>query len=103
MDESFVARRITELRLARNISEYRMSLELGQGKGYIQGITSGKYQPSLKQLMNIADFFNMSLSEFFDEDLHDSPQIRKIIQHLRCMSEEDIHFTYQLVLRLCDG
>lgn len=95
-----MAKRITELRLAKNISEYRMSLELGLGKGYIQGITSGKYQPSFKQLLNIADFFNMSLSEFFDEGVHDPPQIRKIVQNLREMSDEDIRFTYELVLRL---
>lgn len=102
MDESFVARRITELRMAKNISEYRMSLELGQGKGYIQGITSGKYQPSFRQLLNIADFFNMTLSEFFDEGLHDSPQIRKIVQKLRTMTDEDVRFTYELVLRLSE-
>lgn len=102
MNESFVADRITELRMAKNISEYKMSLELGQGKGYIQGITSGKYQPSMKQLMNIADFFNMTLSEFFDEDLHDSPQIRQIIQELRSLPEKDVHITYELVLRLAE-
>lgn len=100
MDESFVARRITELRMARNISEYRLSLALGQGKGYIQGITSGKYQPSMKQLMNIADFFNLTLSEFFDEGQHDSPQIREIVQNLRTLPEEDVRFTQQLVRRL---
>lgn len=102
MDEFFVAHRITELRMAKNISEYRLSLALGQGKGYIQGITSGKYQPSLKQLMNIADFFNMTLSEFFDEGLHDSPQIQEILQELRTLPEEDVHITYALVRRLAE-
>lgn len=42
----------------------------------------------------------MSLSEFFDEGVHDPPQIRKIVQNLREMSDEDIRFTYELVLRL---
>lgn len=102
MDEFFVARRITELRMAKNISEYRLSLALGQGKGYIQGITSGKYQPSMKQLMNIADFFNMTLSEFFDEGQHDSPQIREIVQELRTLPEEDVRITYELVRRLAE-
>ena len=32
MDVSFISERITELRLARNISEYQMSLELGKMK-----------------------------------------------------------------------
>lgn len=42
----------------------------------------------------------MSLSEFFEEDLHNSPQIRKSVQNLREMPDEDIRFTYELVLRL---
>ena len=35
MDVSYIAKRITELRLARNISEYQMSLELGQSKSTV--------------------------------------------------------------------
>lgn len=64
MGEKFIGKRITELRLMRNVSEYQMSLELGQSKSYVQGITSGKSLPSIKQLYNIADYFNMSLAEF---------------------------------------
>ena len=70
MDVSYIAKRITELRLARNISEYQMSLELGQSKSYVQSITSGKNLPSVHQLFNIADYFNMTLAEFFDEGYH---------------------------------
>ena len=35
MEESYIAKRITQLRMARNISEYQMSLELGQCQGRI--------------------------------------------------------------------
>ena len=55
MDVSYIAKRITELRLARNVSEYQMSLELGQSKSYVQSITSGKNLPSVHHLFNIAD------------------------------------------------
>ena len=40
--KEFVRHRITELRLKTGISEYQMSLELGQNKSYIQSISSGK-------------------------------------------------------------
>lgn len=56
MDESYIAKRITQLRMARNISEYQMSLELGHSKSYIQSITSGKSMPSTQELFNIADY-----------------------------------------------
>ena len=36
MDKMFIANRITELRLKKNVSEYQMSLDLGRNKSYIQ-------------------------------------------------------------------
>ena len=32
MDKMFIANRITELRLKKNVSEYQMSLDLGRNK-----------------------------------------------------------------------
>ena len=40
--DDFIRERITRLRLERNLSEYQLSYELGQSKGYIQSITSGR-------------------------------------------------------------
>ena len=53
MDEEFIRNRITELRLKKGISEYQLSLELGQNRGYIQAISSGRALPSMKQFLNI--------------------------------------------------
>lgn len=39
--EDFIRSRITELRMARDVSEHRMSLELGKSGSYIRGVTSG--------------------------------------------------------------
>lgn len=75
--------------MARNISEYQMSLELGHSKSYIQSITSGKSKPSTQELFNIADYFNMSLSEFFDEENVESPTVQKAIDAIRKLSEQD--------------
>lgn len=100
MDESYIADRITELRLARNISEYQMSLELGQSKSYIQGISSKKNLPSVKQLFNIADYFDMTLSEFFEPDNQDSPTVRKAIQELRKLSDDDVKLLLAVIRRL---
>lgn len=100
MDESFISRRITQLRMARNISEYQMSLELGHSKSYIQSITSRKALPSTQELFNIADYFDMSLSEFFDEELVISPAAQKAIRAIRSLSEEDAKLVLSLVERL---
>lgn len=100
MDISFISERITELRLARNISEYQMSLELGKSKSYIQGITSKKALPSVKQLFEICDYLNVSLSEFFDSANHDSPLLSETIMQLRKLSADDLQMIHDVAERL---
>lgn len=46
--EQFVRSRITELRMANNVSEHRMSLDLGKSGSYIRSITNGAALPSLR-------------------------------------------------------
>lgn len=87
MTESFIGKRITELRLQRNLSECQMSLELGQSKSYIQSISSGRSLPSVHQLFNIAEYLGFSLSDFFDEGNHDSPVVQESIRLLRELDE----------------
>ena len=100
VDESYIAKRITQLRMARNISEYQMSLELGHSKSYIQSITSGKSMPSTQELFNIADHFDMNLSEFFDEGNTLSPAVQKAIDAIRKLSEQDATLILAVVQRL---
>ena len=49
MDEEFIRNRITELRLKKGVSEYQMSMDLGQNKNYVQAISSVRAFQSLKQ------------------------------------------------------
>ena len=93
MEEIYIAKRITQLRMARNISEYQMSLELGHSKSYIQSITSGKSKPS-------THYFNMSLSEFFDEENVESPTVQKAIDAIRKLSEQDAALALAMIQRL---
>ena len=44
--EDFLRSRITELRLQKNVSEHKMSLDLDKSGSYIRGITSGIALPS---------------------------------------------------------
>ena len=63
--ESFTRSRITELRIKKNVSEHRMSLDLGKSGSYIRGITSGAALPSLRELFNIIQYFEMTPVDFF--------------------------------------
>lgn len=100
MDLSYIGQRITELRILHNVSEYQMSLELGQSKSYIQAITSGKMLPSLKQLFNICDYFGISLSEFFDTSKDNPVKIQQITDQLKSLSPQDLELVSILLSRL---
>ena len=84
--EDFVRRRITELRLSKNISEHKMSLDLDKSGSYIRGITSGAALPSLKELFKIIAYLDMTPAPLDDEDT----TYRTVCEKLRTMNESDI-------------
>lgn len=63
--EKFLRDRITELRVHKDVSEHRMSLDLGRSGSYIRGITNGTALPSLRELFNIINYFGLTPAEFF--------------------------------------
>lgn len=76
MDEEFIRNRITELRLKKGVSEYQMSMELGQNRSYIQAISSGRSMPSMKQFLNICEYFEITPLQFFDAQ-ENNPQLTR--------------------------
>ena len=77
MDEKFIADRITELRLRKNVSEYQMSLDLGKNKSYIQNISSGRSMPSMGQFLEICNYFDIRHSSSLMKNSTISHFIRK--------------------------
>ena len=76
--EAQIRARITQLRLAKNVSEHKMSLDLDKSGSYIRGITSGVALPSLKELLRIIEYFEMTPAEFFAP--MDDASLEKVIQ-----------------------
>ncbi len=87
---AYVRQRITELRLKRDVSEYEMSLALGMNRNYIQGITSGKALPSMAQFLNICEYFEITPMQFFDGETLYPQLIRKVIEEMQGMDDEDM-------------
>lgn len=88
--ENFLRGRITELRMERNVSEHKMSLELGRSGSYIRSITSGISLPSLKELFNIMEYLEISPYDFFAPLNISEPQRVRLFEKLRTLSNEDI-------------
>ncbi len=95
----FVSRRITELRLQKNVSEYQMSLDIGQNRTYIQNISSRRSMPSLHALFKICSYFGITPVEFFDKTL-DTPQIyTEAKKELFQLSPKDIEILLPVIKR----
>lgn len=88
--DEFIRSRITELRIEKNISEHRMSLDLDKSGSYIRGITSGVALPSLKELFNIIAYFDMTPSEFFAPLENKETLYHQVCQKLRTLNDADL-------------
>lgn len=100
MDEKFIANRITELRVKKNVSEYQMSLDLGKNKSYIQNISSGRSMPSMSQFLEICNYFNIMPQQFFDEELHNLPLYQKANDLLKQLDDDDMMAVIPILNRL---
>ena len=88
--EALLRRRITELRLKRDVSEHRMSLDLGKSGAYIRSISSGAALPSLRELFRMIEYFELTPAEFFNS-LGDSTSLRATLQKdILELSDEDL-------------
>ena len=90
MDEKFIRQRITELRMNKGVSEYRMSTDMGRSKNYIQGITSGRSLPSLSEFIYMCEYLGVTPRDFFDEDLKNPALLQEAIDALKKLDDEDV-------------
>ena len=97
MDKNFISKRITELRIKKNVSEYRMSTDLGHSKGYIQSIASGRTLPSMTEFLYICDYLGVTPSLFFDEKIKEPILYNDINKYLSMMNEDDL----KIILDIC--
>ena len=100
MDEEFIRNRITELRLKKGVSEYQMSMDLGQNKNYVQAISSGRALPSMKQFLNICEYFEITPLQFYDAQENIPQHIKKALDGMRKLSDDDLIMLIGLIGRL---
>ena len=100
MDAEFIRERITQLRVQKDVSEYKMSYDLGHSRGYINNISSGKTLPSMTEFFAICDYFEISPAEFFDTQTANPKLSRNVLELLGQLEQEDLELTLTNVQRL---
>lgn len=102
MDELFVRNRIAELRTKKGVSEYKMSMELGHSKTYIQSISSGRSLPSFSEFLYICEYLGVTPKEFFDAETKEPQLVCKLTEIAKKLSKEDLVALINMAERLAD-
>lgn len=100
MNVEYVRDRITQLRLQKGVSEYKMSYDLGHSRGYINNISSGKSLPSMNEFFAICDYFDITPVDFFDRKASNPHLLGNVIDDLQKLDEWDLEFIHTTIRRL---
>lgn len=100
MDDKFIRERISVLRTKKGISEYKMSLDLGHSKSYIQSISSGKALPSMSEFLSICDYLQITPRDFFDLEEKEPILIQELLNSAGTLTSDDLALLIELAKRL---
>ena len=100
MYEQFVRNRITQLRMSKGVSEYKMSYALGHSRGYINNISSGKSLPPMSEFLAICEYFGITPKEFFDDGAKYPKLISKAVDGLKKLDDGDVLMILGFIDRL---
>lgn len=103
MDEQFIRDRISSLRQEKQISERKMSLDLGHSTSYIRSITSGRALPSMSEFLYICEYLGVTPMEFFNEEWKTTLTQQEAFEHIYSMSDEDIRLLIGFIERMKAG
>lgn len=100
MNADFVRNRISQLRIKKGVSEYRMSSDLGHSKSYIQSISRGKALPSFSEFFYICEYLGVTPAEFFNTSLEDPQALCKHKHYAIMLLPEDLDALINMAERL---
>lgn len=100
MEEQFICDRISKLREQKQVSERKMSLDLGHSTSYIRSITSGRSLPSMSEFLYICEYLGVTPMEFFNEDKATTLMQQKAIDYIYSMSDEDVSLMIGFIERM---
>ena len=90
MDENFVRDRITVLRMKKGVSEYKLSLDMGHSRSYIQAISSGRAMPSMGEFLYFCEYIGITPRDFFDEEIENPALLQEAINGLKALNDKDL-------------
>lgn len=90
MCEFDFAKRLSLLRIQKNVSAREMSLGIGQNPSYINNIENNKMLPSMTVFYYICDYLNIKPKDFFDDGSYYPNELAEIISNLNKLDAKQI-------------
>ena len=90
MDAKFIRDRITQLRMQKSVSEYKMSYDLGHSRSYIYNISSGKSLPPMAEFLEICDYLGVTPSDFFNDSTKNPILVQSAIEEIKKLDDDDL-------------
>lgn len=100
MDENYIRMKIDELRISQNLSERKLSQELGKNTSYINSISNGKYLPSWTEFLYICEYFKITPSQFFNQEQSDSLKMIQVNRLVKNLDDETLDILLLLLNKL---
>lgn len=73
MEEDFM--RLKEIRKSKGLSQLKLAMDLNTNQNTISRYETGEREPSINELIKIADYFNISVDYLLERT--DNPNIQK--------------------------
>jgi len=95
--EKQMQERIAALCLSRNISERKVSNDLGHSNGYLNSITTGRALPAMREFFCICEYFDIAPKEFFEDSPSDPVFLRELVSDLKHLDAKQLEHLSALV------
>jgi len=100
MDAKFIRDRITQLRMQKCVSEYKMSYDLGHSRSYIYNISSGKSLPPMAEFLEICEYLGVTPSDFFNDSNENPVLVQSAIEEIKKLDDDDLMLVISNLRRL---
>lgn len=100
MDAKFIRDRITQLRMQKCVSEYKMSYDLGHSRSYIYNISSGKSLPPMAEFLEICEYLGVTPSDFFNDSNENPVLVQPAIEEIKKLDDDDLMLVISNLRRL---
>lgn len=97
MDKEDFAKRLSDLRIQKDVSAREMSLDLGQSDSYINSIENGKAYPSMGNFFYICEYLKITPAQFFDTENQNPEYLDQLIQELKHLDAKQLETISALV------